>query len=181
MNVSTFVPILIIALWVVILFPLAIFEKTGFALLSVLVAGALLQVVAGYDVLGYIVNNPLTILTYATAYIVVGVGYTFLRWDRFGANWRKIYDATPDGYNKRSLYDNQPTAFKNKSRITNWMMFWPWSAFWWFLSDFILEVFNWVYSHFVTVYDRIMARHLQGLVRPPDPTPGELPTQRRIF
>jgi hypothetical protein len=54
----------------------------------------------------------------------------------------------------------------SKNRIVGWMMFWPWSAFWWFFSDFITEAFNWIYRHFSSVYERIAQRHLKDLVPP---------------
>ena len=156
-----------LALWVLLLFPLVEFERTGFAALTVLVGLALLHVFGGYDVIGTILNNPIEILLGITAYTLVGIGYSILRWSWFCSAWRRDYDAAEPGFSKSMLWNKIPTAANSKNRIISWMMFWPWSAFWWFLSDFITELFEKIYRSFSGVYERIATRHLKGVEPPP--------------
>ena len=160
-------PALIFAAWVILLFPLVEFERTGFAVLSVIVGLALAQFGFGYDVLGTITGNPIAILAWGGFYILVGIGYSLLRWNSFCAKWRREYDAEPGGFTRSTMWSNRPDAATSKNRITAWMMFWPWSAFWWLLSDVITEIFEWIYVRFAAVYSRIAARHLDGLAPPP--------------
>ena len=156
-----------LALWVLLLFPLVEFEKSGFAFLTVIVGLALLQVFGGVDVTGTILRDPLSLILWVAAYLLVGIGYSLLRWNWYCSAWRRDYDATDPGYQKDILWKNQPAAASSKNRIITWMMFWPWSAFWWFLSDFITEVFERIYRSFSSVYERIAQRHLKGIAPPP--------------
>jgi hypothetical protein len=161
-----FWPLFAILVWTLILFPLVALERTGFAILTVVVGAVLLQFVGGIDVWGALVDRPLSILMWVAVYVLVGLGYSFLRWDRYAAKWRREYEAASSTYEKDIMWGNQPAAVKNKNRITSWMMFWPWSAFWWFFSDFIVEAYEWLYTHFSTVYTWIAQRHLKGLEPP---------------
>ncbi len=154
-----------LAVWVVLLFPLVEFERTGFAALTILVGLGALHYVFGYDVFGTVLHNPLAVVVGLVAYTLVGVGYSLLRWNWYCGAWRRDYDAA-DTHMQARLWYSKPAAKDSKNRITTWMMFWPWSALWWFLSDFITEVFDRIYTSFAKVYQRIAERHLKGLTEP---------------
>lgn len=40
----------------------------------------------------------------------------------------------------------KPVAADNKSLITGWMTYWPWSALWTLINDPVRKFFNWVYE-----------------------------------
>jgi hypothetical protein len=161
-----FWPLLIFLSCTILLFPLVELERTGFALLSVVVGLALAQFAFGYDVIGTITGNPVAVMAWGGFYVLIGIGYSLLRWNQFCSKWRADYDASTPGYDQNSLWNAKPDATYSKNRITAWMMFWPWSAFWWFFSDLILRGYEWIYTRFVTVYTRIAARHLAGVSAP---------------
>jgi len=160
----------VLAIWTVSIITLVAWERPGSAALTVVITLAILQFVGGKDVLGYILDNPMTILKWGAYYVAVGVAYSFVRWDQVGREWRKNYESAEPGSGTQKYYwDNQPDAAQSKSRIVSWTMFWPWSMFWWLLSDVIKNAFEWLYSKLSGVYTAITRRHLAGVVPPPTP------------
>jgi hypothetical protein len=83
-----FWPLLVFTVWVIALFPLVEFEYTGSAFLTVAVGAGLLQITGTYDVWG-LLHNPLALLVWAGAYVIVGVLYSLLRWNWFCGAWRQ--------------------------------------------------------------------------------------------
>lgn len=53
----------------------------------------------------------------------------------------------------------RPRAAKNKSRITAWMAYWPCSFIGTFLNDPVRRMFNWAFTQFKTLYQK-MADHV---------------------
>jgi hypothetical protein len=160
--------------WGLLVLALVASERTGFAFLSVVVVALVAQFALGYDLFGYVYNNPLSLVPFVVGYIGLGVLYSMVRWNFWCAAWRRQYDAAPDKpgnyYDKTYYWNARPNVTTSKSRITGWMMFWPWSLFWWAFSDLIVEVFEWVYKHLATIYGRIAMRHMDGIA-PPAETP----------
>lgn len=48
-----------------------------------------------------------------------------------------------------------PSAVRNKSLITNWIVFWPWSLLGYLLSDVISDIANWFFERLKGVYNWI--------------------------
>jgi hypothetical protein len=53
----------------------------------------------------------------------------------------------------------RPTAADNKGRIIGWMAFWPFSVVGTFLNDPVRRLFNFLFRHFKTLYQK-MADHV---------------------
>lgn len=175
-----FWPILTFLIIAVLLFPVVESERAGLAFLTIAIGAALAQFLYGFNIFGYVVNEPWAAFTWIVVYIGFGIGYSFVRWNSFCANWRKEYeelqaDVVRNSYNANTRlkysWDHRPQANTSKKRITTWMMFWPWSSFWWFFSDFIVNFFNAIYDRLAKVYTNIAARHMEGLSEPAAPAP----------
>ena len=57
----------------------------------------------------------------------------------------------------------QQTAKRNKARIMTWMAYWPFSATWWVLRDFLRKLWDRLYRLLGGVYDRISAWIYKGV------------------
>jgi hypothetical protein len=55
---------------------------------------------------------------------------------------RKVYDEETKTWTQKPCVEIQPRAWENKSRITSWMAYWPWSMFWTLLADVLKQVFQ---------------------------------------
>jgi hypothetical protein len=104
---------------------------------------------------------------YVGIYLAVGMGYSIIRWDRYVAKWYvENYNNEEDRVKERR-YGSRPTVGTSKNRIVHWMAYWPWSGLWWLLSDFLTEVFSFLYRRLGRVYEMIEKRHT-----PTAPTPS---------
>lgn len=65
-------------------------------------------------------------------------------------NWRDPSDNVSEEH--RTLI---PTAAGYKSRIVQWMVFWPWSALWTLLNDPLRRLFNYIFTYLRATYQRI--------------------------
>jgi len=54
-----------------------------------------------------------------------------------------------------------PVAWDNKSRIMTWMCFWPWSATWALIDDFVRKVFKRIQRGLEALMDRIAQFHFR--------------------
>lgn len=54
-----------------------------------------------------------------------------------------------------------PIAWDNKSRIMTWMMFWPWSATWALIDDFVRKAFKWAQRKLEALMDKIARYHFR--------------------
>ena len=152
----------IILIEVVVLFACIEFERSGRAFVSLIVTLFLFKYLLGISVLQYVSAHPVLTLMWLAGYVGVGVGYALVRWDLKGAKWRRRYDRGNDEEKHNSL-SYRPKAKESKNRIIIWMMYWPISATWWLLSDFVRELFVTIYHYMVTMLDRIAARHTKGI------------------
>lgn len=46
----------------------------------------------------------------------------------------------------KEQFDIPPSPGKNKARITGWMLYWPWSAFWTLLNDPIKRLYRFIFQ-----------------------------------
>lgn len=107
-----------------------------------------------YDIGTFIKNNPGKIFLYALLYVLIGVVWSFVKWYFFLLNRRdemvKEY-LHNDGYGTPTT----PTASKNKSRITTWMTYWPFSATWTLINQPIKRTFKFMYSSFEKLFSQM--------------------------
>lgn len=97
------------------------------------------------------------------AYFIVGVIWAFKMWYDYltekKVHYKELY---VDGKRTESWeaysVGKMPTAAKNKTRLTSWMILWPFSMTWW-ITNWPRHVFVWAYNRLTTVFDR-MANHI---------------------
>ncbi|MFM2374020.1 MAG: hypothetical protein RLZZ234_15 [Candidatus Parcubacteria bacterium] len=136
-------------------------DRGGFATISVIVTLVLLQWL-GYPVISFVWQNPLTVVVWVLGYLALGISYSFFKWDRTVAKWRREYDESPKS-KQDHMWSRRPVASARKDRILGWMMFWPWSFFWWVVADFVKELFLSIYKHLGGLYDKVTSRHTHDL------------------
>lgn len=164
-----FWPLLVILLEVLCLFAFVRSERADFAIASVIVTWAVLFFFFNVNLFGVFITKPWLAGIAGLAYVGLGVAYSFHRWDHFGRNWRREYDEAKEAKNEhevKRLKSNPPRAYRNKNRIVNWMMFWPWSGAWFYFGQIlerIYEMFLAIYRRLGKVYDSITARHTKGI------------------
>lgn len=101
--------------------------------------------------------NWQSILLGVAVYAVLGVAWSMFRWTRFVKEkadyYRKQYGTKLDKSN-RSCLASAIDATSNKSRITGWIAYWPWSLIWNLTGD----VFKMLYETLQGVYQKISDR-----------------------
>jgi hypothetical protein len=157
-----FWPVLIILVEMCVLTAFVANDRGGMATVSVVVTLILLQWL-GYPIAAFIWQNPLTVVVWLLAYLGMGIGYSFFKWDRFVAKWRREYDESKTKDGRDRIWRARPVAGESKDRIIGWMMFWPWSLFWWLVADFVSELFLAIYRKLGNLYDRVTSRHTSDI------------------
>lgn len=66
---------------------------------------------------------------------------------------------------KRSLLIGVPTASDNKSRITAWIAYWPWSFMWTTVTEFVFRFFSRLFQMLEATYDSIQKRILKDFYK----------------
>lgn len=92
------------------------------------------------------------------AYVVIGVVWSIFRWVRYVKEETDEYKKDPTEYTLSSLKNNLKVT-NNKSRITGWIAYWPWSLLWNITGDF----FKMLSENLQGVYQKIADRALAGV------------------
>jgi hypothetical protein len=85
------------------------------------------------------------------------VFYTTQKVQRSGGNGH-TWEATEQVANVRIA----PAAWENKSRISRWMTFWPWSMVWTLLDDIVRNIFKRIQRALNELMERISTRAFRG-------------------
>lgn len=120
-------------------------------------------------------HNPGTTLMAAALYIVVGVGWGFVKWMFHLHNEKDYIEANladyKTQYNQALITVHSPfngtftdylesrklisRAAKNKYLISIWMLWWPFSVLWTALHDVLRRFYNWVIEKYLYLFDKI--------------------------
>ena len=87
------------------------------------------------------------------AYMVIGLLWSFLRFDRYGQHVRDNFDKKGD----RAYWLRLD---KNTGAIANWILIWPFSIMRWLLEDIIHMVEKLITVYFRGVYTRIADKYI---------------------
>lgn len=118
------------------------------------------QFLTSVDPWGYVRENPKDIAFWAAAYFPIGIAWSFFRW------WRVLKDKASELMSYRHHYNDanrweehvkshMPTASNNKSAITCWITYWPFSVTSYLLVDILCDIGNWIYSLISGLYQRL--------------------------
>lgn len=169
------------SLWITLLAVLVLViceatESPVLAAFTVLVALTLYQLVGGVDVLGYIKNNPLSLLKWSGIYLTVGVVWGTFKWWLFAHKQLDVLkelkaqfltshkisgDKIPDDLKKEwlnktdHLYDLPPKVQRHKSRIIRWMAYWPTNVLWTVMDDFLRRIYTVIYNKISSTLQKI--------------------------
>lgn len=148
----------------------------GLATVIIIATILFLQYIAKTDIFSYVGAHPGEILAWGAGYAATGVGWSLAKWFFFLLNQKEKYQEKKAEYlqdnayptekdipaNRRadfthilSQYGRKPLVRDNKKRIIVWMMYWPWSILWTFISDFMRKFFNHLYHLLHDTYQNI--------------------------
>lgn len=124
------------------------------------------QFFTAVDPYGYVTENPKDLLLFAAAYFPIGIAWSFFRWWRVLKNKaaQLVQDKPrfhPDNYIKtwaQYVRKHMPKAAENKSSITCWITYWPFSVASYLLVDILCDIGNWIYSLISGAYQRMADR-----------------------
>jgi hypothetical protein len=163
--------------------------STGLATVALVFTAVILQVFTKIKILSLIIANPGPTLLIFGLYVLIGVGWSFIKWTTLLLDWRtrnkecvinadnriknletslavsglsdlKKVDIQVDIKNEKdSLKRMVPTANKHKMHITAWMAYWPWSLLWTCVTDYIRRFFQRLYQVLESSYDSVQ-RHI---------------------
>lgn len=114
----------------------------------------LVPVIWGVNPFYWVLQNPGLFVSNFLQYLLIGSAYALFRWVWLSAEsgkaikskydfWQKEYIASSFPDLNRTFedflrnHDLIPTASKNKNRIANWIVWWPFNAIGFLLSDFL--------------------------------------------
>jgi hypothetical protein len=103
------------------------------------------------SVISYMKDNPTTVLLRCLAYIGIGVTWSIAKWYFYVLDLRDKYMTRSPEY-RRDLYKSSTDMQCNKTRIINWMMYWPISAIWTLINQPFRRLFLYLYGRFEKVF-----------------------------
>jgi len=185
---GTWVFWLSIVFFVGLLFACIEWERGFWATICLIGYVFLLQFGFQVDLFQYAVDHPLRIIGAFAGYFALGTGWSIFRWylyvkDRleqfieYKLDWlakegrpnlRKVPDDLKEKWKNHLESDwlgkqvsQVPSVRQNKSRVLRWIGYWPISAIWWLVADFVRKIATNIYSHIAnflqSIADRIFA------------------------
>jgi len=95
-----------------------------------------------------------TLIFIVAGYALAGVGWSLFKWHRYVnkvANKYREKCGTTLSKEQKSDLKREVSVSENKSRLTGWIAWWPWSLLWSLTGDF----FNMLYDAMVNAYQKI--------------------------
>jgi hypothetical protein len=141
-----------------------------FTTTTIIATFATLDVVFGVPIWATILTNPLTIIMFIFAYVIVGAIYTAIwRWPEFlrervisiqdsYACWAKSHkDSTKQDFVNSHSY-SQYTASYNSEKLANWVLAWPFSLAWELARKPTIWLWNSTYELLGNMFERVGKR-----------------------
>lgn len=115
------------------------------------VISSIILVIVYHSYLTVFLLNPAMFVIVFFGWIILGVFWSLWRWFRY---CKKIVSEC----NRQNIgvSTDQLDLYDNKSRIINWIVYWPWDLLWNLTGEFIQHVWDAMEN----VYKRIMLRSL---------------------
>jgi hypothetical protein len=138
-----------------------------------------------------VAQNWVACLEWFGVYLVAGVAWSFAKWYFFVLNKKRAYTeilarflaenklqnlndpASLKKFNNvwalKSLGKIPPQANENKSEIIGWISYWPWSAVWTLLDDFVTKIFQEIYARLAGTFQKISDNQFKDMNLKPVP------------
>jgi hypothetical protein len=127
------------------------------------------------DIFHIIKNNFPKFLLFLVAYIVIGIVWSFIKLritaNRFSKEWEETKKSFSEkGTNKEDWLNCQSIDLdkfdfsEQEHKIFSWAMFWPFSILWFFLKDFLREVWEYLYKYLKNAYRRVYESAIQNII-----------------
>ena len=170
---------ILVSLVALLIFWMTEIEQPGWATLMLIVTFVALAYLGDFNLWHAIKGNPMGAIVACAAYVGVGAAWSVGKWWFFVHACRAIYQEVRDEFMERYNLDKsgdipdhqkqdfqfkvehgskeaaKPLIRENKSRITIWMTYWPWSMTWTLINDPVKKMFRWVYHQLQAVYQSI--------------------------
>jgi hypothetical protein len=136
---------------------------------------AVLSYCSSFNAFAWMWHNPMATISWATLYIALGIGWGFVKWafhlknekdkiesmlSTLKANYAgkqkdtgPVYKDTFTDYLEERGYISRAT--KNKTLISVWMFWWPFSVLWTSLHDVLRRFYDWAIEHYMFIFDKI--------------------------
>lgn len=121
---------------------------------TIIIALVLLGIFGNWEffknILIFIRDNPWIAVGYLMIYIILGLGWSFIKWYLYLNEKRKYF--------RKHTYSNRdmPKFNENKSRIVAWMMYWPFSVLWNMTHNLFRDVFTFLSEQLKGAYEKIV-------------------------
>ena len=147
-------------------------ESIGIATVGLGIVLTALQLFSDVHPFSYIINDPIRSVVIGALYILVGVGYVWLKWFSYvNTAVRKISEImTSSSTNdiefacRRAGYKSIPLKVSDyKTKIIGWMAYWPISAVWTLLNDPLRRLYDAIYNGIAASLQAISDKAFSGL------------------
>lgn len=103
------------------------------------------------EIFSYLINNPSVLVLCFAGYLISGAVWSLVRWFLY------LKGLSLDTYESGKVKHSKDKfeVSTNKGRITNWMIYWPFSLVWTFIDEPIKKSFKWIYSKLEGKYRKI--------------------------
>ena len=110
-----------------------------------------------YDVHTAAIENWKWLALGFACYLPIGGAWSIFRWYRYNVAKLKEWNTLPDTDWRKQKKDSNPRpgVSAHKSRIIGWIVYWPWSVFWYALKDVLMRVFEHVFELLKSTYQKV--------------------------
>lgn len=129
----------------------------------------------------FVIENPTSIFYGLLIYAVAGIVWGLVKWFFFLLKvrdmlvaWREKHKVTDQmthqqtmeflRWNSLDVGSIPPSAVQNKARITQWMIWWPFSMAWTVVNEPVTRFFTFVYRRLSNLLQSVSDRLFRGLV-----------------
>lgn len=122
-----------------------------------LLIGASILYYGIFNSFNFLIDNFSMVVLVFFGYTVVGVLWSFFKWDRFCLSQFKKWENMGQPRVSKELY--KPKYTNNKSKLFSWTFIWPISIIGYIIGDLLVDFFNFILKYFGEIYNKISNRH----------------------
>ncbi len=108
-----------------------------------------------------ILSNWQMVLLCAGAYLLVGGGWSVIRWFKYCKKFIEKHPEVPSYQSDvvlKDYYKEVLSPANKKSQITGWIIYWPWSMLWNVVGDVITVIYDALQGVYTKIADKIIEK-----------------------